>query len=125
MRGWPRFPARPAPPGWRGGAFGPDGGQALFHITVFLDVQGNDGVEPGAGFGVKVAPVDEVVGEGRRFVAGPGVEGRDQSPLVDHADLKCEQSEEQMAVGSGGHGEAPGHDGTSGTTDHGHGAPVV
>ena len=39
--------------------------------------------------------------------------------------LKCEQSEEQMAVGVGGHGEAPGHDVISGTTDHGHGAPVA
>ena len=30
-----------------------------------------------------------------------------------------------MAVGGGGHGEAPGHDVISGTTDHGHGAPVA
>ena len=75
-------------------ALGRDGGQALLHVTMFPDVEGNDGVEPGAGFGVKVAPVDEVVGQGRRFVAGPGVEGRDQSSLIDHAVLKCEQSEE-------------------------------
>ena len=39
--------------------------------------------------------------------------------------LKREQSEEQMAVGGGGHGEAPVHGVIPGTTGHGHGAPVA
>ena len=45
--------------------------------------------------------------------------------LVDDARLKCEQSEEKMAIGGGGHGEAPGHDVITATTDHGHGALVA
>ncbi len=45
--------------------------------------------------------------------------------LVDDPILKCKHSEEQMAVGAGGHGEPPGHDVIISTTDHGHGAPVA
>ena len=56
---------------------------------------------------------------------GPGLEGGHELALVDQARLKREQSEEEMAVGGGGHGEAPRHDVIPGTTDHGHGAPVA
>ncbi len=108
-----------------GSAVGGHRGKALLHVAVFLDVQGDDGVEAGAGIGVKVAPADEVVGQGRQLVAGPGLEGRDQGALVDQTVLKREQSEEQMAVSGGGHGEAPRHDAISNRTDHGHRAPVA
>ena len=49
----------------------------------------------------------QVVGQRPALVAGPGLEGGDELPLVDHAVLECEQTEEQVAIGGdGGHGAA-------------------
>ena len=79
----------------------------MLHVAVLLDVQGDDRFEAGAGVGVEVTPGDELVGQAPGFVAGPGLEGGDQGALVDQAVLKREQSEEEMAVGGGGHGVAP------------------
>ena len=87
---------------------GGDGGQALLDVAaVLLEVQGDDRFEAGAGVGVEVAAGDEVVGQAPGLVAGPGLEGGDELALVDQAVLKREQSEEEMAVGGGGHGMAP------------------
>src|SRR5262249_51779892 len=90
-----------------GGSVGGDGGQAVLHAAVLLDVQGDDRFEVGAGVGVKVTPGDELVGQAPGLVAGPGLEGGDQGALVDQPVLKREQSEEEMAVGGGVHGVAP------------------
>ena len=57
--------------------------------------------------GVEVTSGDELVGQAPGLVAGPGLEGGDELALVDQAVLKREQSEEEMAVGGGGHGMAP------------------
>ena len=69
--------------------------------------------------GVQVAAGDEVVGQGAGLVAGPGLEGGDELGLVDQAVLQREQAEEEVAVGVGGHGEAPGHGVVPRTTGHG------
>ena len=73
----------------------------------FLTCNGDERLEAGAGVGVEVAAGDEVVGQAPGLVAGPGLEGGDELALVDQAVLKREQSEEEMAVGGGGHGVAP------------------
>ena len=55
----------------------------------------------------QVAPGFEVVGQALGLVERPGLEGGDELALVDEAVLKREQSEQEMAVGGGGHGMAP------------------
>ena len=70
--------------------------------------------EAGALVGVEVAAGYEVVGQAPGLVAGPGLEGEHELALVDQAVLKREQSEEEMAVGGGGHGMAPNSGGRSG-----------
>ena len=63
-----------------GGAVGGDGGQALLHVAVLLDVdRGHDRFEAGAGGGVEVAAGDQVVGQAPGLVAGPGLEGGDRA----------------------------------------------
>ena len=86
---------------------GRHGGQALLDVAVLLEVQGDQRLEAGAGVGVQVTPGDEVVGQAPGLVARPGLEGGDELALVDQPVLKREQSEEEMAVGGGGHGMAP------------------
>ena len=100
---------RVAEPGqtFAGRLAGRHSGEALFDVAVLLDVQGDDRVEAGAGVGVEVAPGDELVGQALGFVARPGLEGGDELALVDQPVLKCEQSEQEMAVRGGGHGMAP------------------
>ena len=49
----------------------------------------------------------QVVGQAFRLVAGPGLKGKHELALVDQAVLKRQQSEEEMAVGGGGHDKAP------------------
>ena len=56
--------------------------------------------------GIEMARRREVVGQGPRLVAGPGVERGDELRLLDQAVLQGEQAEEEMAVG--GHGHTPG-----------------
>jgi hypothetical protein len=63
--------------------------------------------EAGAGVGVEVTPGDELVGQAPGLVGGPVLEGGDQGAVVDQPVLKREQSEEEMAVGGGGHAMAP------------------
>ncbi len=88
-----------------GRAVGRDCGQAVLHVAVLLEVQRDDRFEAGAGVGVEVTPGDELVGQAPGLVAGPGLEGGDELDLVDQAVLEREQSEQEMAVSSGG-----GHD---------------
>ena len=64
--------------------------------------------------GGQVASGLQMVGQALGLVERPGLEGGDELALVDDAVLKCEQSEEQMAVGGGGHGESPGLGGVPG-----------
>ncbi len=70
----------------------------------------------------QVASSFQVVGQALRLVQRPGLEGGHELALVDDAVLQSEQSEEEMAVGGGGHGEAPVHGVAPGTTGHGTGA---
>ncbi len=55
--------------------------------------------------GIEVASAGELVGEGSHLVAGPGLEGGDELALVDQADLKRQQAEQEVAFG--GHGVPP------------------
>jgi hypothetical protein len=91
-----------------GGGVGRHGRQALLHIAVVrFDMdrcQYLNGRPPGAG---EVAAGFQMVGKALGLVAGPGLEGGDERALVDQPILKCDQSEEEMAVGGGGHGVAP------------------
>jgi hypothetical protein len=68
---------------------------------------GQGWLEAGAGVGLAVTPGDELVGQAPGLVAGPGLEGDHELALVDDPRLQREQSEEQMTVSSGDHGEAP------------------
>ena len=49
--------------------------------------------------------LDEMVGERSALVAGPGGEGREQSPLVDQAVLQRQEAEQQVTrrIASLGH----------------------
>ena len=72
-------------------AAGGDRRQALLGVTaVPLQVLGDEGLQQGALLSVQVAAGDQVLGQGPRLVAGPGVEGGDQGRLVDQAVLKRE-----------------------------------
>ena len=98
-------------------------GQALLHVAA-VGFQVNLGQRfqqrpPGAG---QVAAGFQVVGQAPGLVERPGLEGGHELALVDDPVLKREQSEEEMAVGGGGHGEAPGHGVVPGKPDHGNGA---
>jgi hypothetical protein len=83
-----------------GGAAGADGGEAPLHVAaVLLEVAGDEGFDGRAVVGLEVAATDEVVGQGAGLVAGPGLEGGHELPLVDEADLEGEQSEEEVVLG--------------------------
>ena len=56
---------------------------------------------------VEVAAGFLVLGQALRLVAGPGLERGDELAVVDQPVLKREQSEQEMAVGGGGHDMAP------------------
>ena len=86
-----------------GGPAGRERGEALLGVAVLLEVPRDEGLDGGAVVGVEVAAGDEVVGQGSRLVAGPGLEGGDELDLVDQAVLQGEQAEEQVAFGIGGH----------------------
>jgi hypothetical protein len=88
------------------GPGGGDGGEALLRVAgVSLDVQGGQGLDGGSLGGIEVAQRDQVVGQGPRLVAGPGVERGHELRLLDQAGLQGEQAEEEMAVGvRAGHG---------------------
>jgi hypothetical protein len=72
---------------------------------MLLDVLVDQSLEQAALDGIQVAPRDKVVGQAVGLFQGPGLEGGDQLGLVDQADLKGEQSEQQILLGGdGGHG---------------------
>ena len=76
--------------------------------AVGLDVHGRQGLDGGPLGGIEVPLRDEMVGEGARLVAGPGVESGDELRRLDQPGLQGEQAEEEMAVGGdGGHEESP------------------
>ena len=98
-------------------------GQALLHVAA-VGFQVNLGQRLqqrplGAG---QVAAGFQVVGQAPGLVERPGLEGGHELALVDEPVLKREQSEEEMAVGGGGHGKAPGQGVVPGKPDHGNGA---
>jgi len=64
-------------------------------------VQPDHRLDAGALRGVEVPARGEIVGQRPAAVAGPGPEGGDELVLVDQAILQGEQSEEQVAVGTG------------------------
>ena len=66
---------------------------------------------------VEVAPRNQDVGQLTRLVERPRLKCGHELALVDDTRLKCEQSKKEMAIGGGGHGEAPGRDVMSGTSD--------
>ena len=68
-------------------------------------MQVGQGLDGGAAGGIDVPQRDQVVGQGPRLVAGPGVERGDELRLLDQAGLQGQQAEEEMAVGS--HGSTP------------------
>ena len=85
------------------GLAGGDGGQALLDVAaVGLDVQVGQGLDHRPLGVAQVAQGDEVVGQGSRLVAGPGVEGGDELGRLDQAVLQREQAEQEVAFG--GHG---------------------
>ena len=127
MRAWPRSPGSPS--ARQAGASEPVRryrGQALLDVAVvcFQVGTGQHFEQRPLGAG-QIAAGFQVVGQASRLVESPGLEGGHELALVDDSVLKCEQSEEQMAVGASGHGEAPAHDVISGVTDRGHGALVA
>jgi hypothetical protein len=63
------------------------GNEASFDVTVFLDVQGDDRLEAGAGVGVEITPGDEPVGQTFRLVAGPCLEHENKLALIDQSVL--------------------------------------
>ena len=71
---------------------------------MFLVVQPHHRLDRGPSIGVQVAAVDQVFGHRAALVATPGPEGGDELGLIDQAVLEREQSEEEVAVGVGGHG---------------------
>jgi hypothetical protein len=80
-----------------------DGGEALLDVApVGVNLQGRQGLDGGSLGGIQVPQRDQMVSQGSRLVAGPGVERRDKLRLLDQAGLEGEQAEEEMAVG--GHG---------------------
>ena len=72
--------------------------------AVLLEVAGHQRLDGGPVLRVEVAAGEEVLGQRACPVAGPGLEGGDEGALVDQSVLKREQSEQEMAVGGGGHG---------------------
>ena len=100
-------------------------GQALLDVAVLLKMLVGEALQQAALDGVEVAPRNQDVGQIPHLVERPRLKCSHELALVDDTRLKCEQSEKKMAIGGGGHGEAPGHDVISGTTDHGPGAPVA
>ena len=83
-----------------GGLAGGDGGEAPLHVAaVGLHVHGRQGLDGGSLGGIQVPQRDQVIGEGSRLVAGPGVERGDELRLLDQAGLQGEQAEEEVAVG--------------------------
>ena len=77
-----------------GGAAGGDGGQARLRVAaMLLQVQGYHRLDAGALLDVEVAATDEVIGQRTALVAGPSLEGGDQGPLIDQADLQRQQAE--------------------------------
>ena len=70
-----------------------------------LDVQGGQGLDGRTLGGIEVAQGHQVVGQGSRLVAGPGVERGDELLLPDQPRLEGQQAEEEVAVRS--HGALP------------------
>ena len=78
---------------------GGDGGEALLHVAaVGLDVHGRQGLDGGSLGGIEVPQGDQVIGQGSRLVARPGVERGDELSLLDQAVLQGQQAEEEVAV---------------------------
>src|SRR4051812_27910920 len=82
-------------------------------VPVLLQVLGREGLQQRSLLGVQGASVDEKVGQRPRPVECPGLEGGDQDPLVDQADLQGKQAQEEVSLDCG-HGVAPFIGGRSG-----------
>ncbi len=87
-----------------------------------LEVDRDEPLEQCPPGGIEVAAGFEVVGQAAGLVEGPGLEGGHELALVDDPILQREESEEEMTVGIGGHGEAPVHGVAPAKPDRGHGA---
>jgi hypothetical protein len=72
---------------------------------VLPQVQCDHGLDRGALLGVETPTVAKMVSQRPSLVTSPRLEGGHELALVDQANLKGEQSEEQISVsGKGGHG---------------------
>ena len=94
---------------------GRDRGQALLDVAaVGFEVDLGQRLQQRPLGGGQVAAGFQVVGQAPGLVERPGLEGGHELALVDDPVLEGEQSEEEMAVGGGGHGKAPIGGGRSG-----------
>ena len=73
-------------------------------------VLGSQRVEQGTTRGRQGPLIDQEVSDRPAARPCPGAERGDELVAGDHPVLEREQSEEEMAIGGGGHGEAPVHD---------------
>jgi hypothetical protein len=89
------------------GLAGGDVGQAPRDVAaVRLDVQVGQGLDHRPLGVAQVAQGDEVVGQGSRLVAGPGMKSGHELGRLDQASLQREQAEQEVAFGGdGSHGE--------------------
>jgi hypothetical protein len=91
------------------------GCEALLHVaSVGFQMNLDESFEQAAPGPGQVAAGFQVVGQAPGLLERPRLERRDELTLVDDAVLQREQSEEQIAVGRGSHGEAPKSGGQSG-----------
>ena len=87
--------------GWNGG----QGERGV--AAVAINVQSGQAFQQRAMRPVEEAERDKMIGQWPLFVASPRLERPDELDLVDQSVLEREQSEEEMAVGGGGHGMSP------------------
>jgi hypothetical protein len=75
-----------------------DSRQAPFGIAaVLLEILGDESHDHVPVFGIKIAAGNQMIGDGPRFIAGPGLKGRDKLDLVNETILKREHAEEQVS----------------------------
>ena len=81
------------------------GDEAFLNVTnVSPQVQFDHGFDGSPTISIQNTSFAQVIGQRPTFVACPALEGGNKLRLVDEPNLKCNQSEEQMAFGIGGHG---------------------